>query len=303
MKRYLCILFLLFGCFIFGRDYASASGVARLVEAVYTGAGDFSAAYTNDVTASVQPYKYGTKELDRMHGLDLYDSEARWYDSLLGRTTTMDPLAEKYYSLSPYTWCAGNPVKFVDPDGNDVAVLHYEGQHIALLVSEDNKSWYYYSINGNNVYSFGSGTSCQSSQSSGDSSFSGGCNTNDVNVGPFESVSSFLDSDYNREHNGYNYDKAFVIKTTSKEAKIVADEFTRISNTNYSLNPFSPNHCGTAVQKSLETIGIETKSIDYHSIDPMINIYIPSQTNPYFPNSLYHNIVSQNKGSFVKQNR
>ena len=26
--------------------------------------------------ASVQPYKYGAKELDRMHGLDLYDSEA-----------------------------------------------------------------------------------------------------------------------------------------------------------------------------------------------------------------------------------
>ena len=71
-------------------------------------------------TASTQPYKYGTKELDRTNGLDLYDSEARWYDSLLGRTTTMDPLAEKYYSLSPYLWCAGNPVKFVDPDGKKV---------------------------------------------------------------------------------------------------------------------------------------------------------------------------------------
>ena len=71
-------------------------------------------------TPSVQPYKYGAKELDRTHGLDLYNSEARWYDSLLGRTTTMDPLAEKYYSLSPYLWCAGNPVKFVDPDGKKV---------------------------------------------------------------------------------------------------------------------------------------------------------------------------------------
>ena len=47
-------------------------------------------------TASTQPYKYGAKELDRTNGLDLYDSEARWYDSLLGRTTTMDQLAEKY---------------------------------------------------------------------------------------------------------------------------------------------------------------------------------------------------------------
>ena len=71
-------------------------------------------------TASAQPYKYGAKELDRTHGLDLYDSEARWYDSLIGRTSTMDPLAEKYYSLSPYLWCAGNPVRFVDPNGNYV---------------------------------------------------------------------------------------------------------------------------------------------------------------------------------------
>ena len=69
---------------------------------------------------SVQPYKYGAKELDRMHGLDLYDSEARWYDSLLGRTTTMDPLAEKYYSLSPYTWCAGNLERNIDEPGNVV---------------------------------------------------------------------------------------------------------------------------------------------------------------------------------------
>ena len=40
--------------------------------------------------------------------------------SLLGRTTTMDPLTEKYYSLSPYLWCAGNPVRFVDLDGKEV---------------------------------------------------------------------------------------------------------------------------------------------------------------------------------------
>ena len=39
--------------------------------------------------------------------------------SLLGRTTTMDPLTEKYYSLSPYLWCAGNPLKFIDPSGKE----------------------------------------------------------------------------------------------------------------------------------------------------------------------------------------
>lgn len=197
----------------------------------------------------------------------------------------------------------GNPVKFVDPDGNDVAVLYYNGEHIALLISQDNKSWYYYSINGNNVYSCGSGTTSPNSQKSGDSSFSGGGKTNDVHVGPFRSVSSFLNSDYNRKNNGYNYDKAFVIKTTSKEAKKVENTFNSISKTKYTLNPFCPNHCGTAVQKSLESIGIETKSTEFYTIDPMTNIYGTKKKDPYFPSLLFLNIVSQNKGYYVKQKK
>ena len=68
-------------------------------------------------TEGTQPYKYSTKELDRENGLDLYDSKARMYDPTIGRTPTLDPMAEKYYSMSPYLWCAGNPIKYVDPTG------------------------------------------------------------------------------------------------------------------------------------------------------------------------------------------
>ena len=67
----------------------------------------------------VQPYKYGTKEFDRQNGLDWYDSQARMYDPLLGRTPTMDPLSEKYYPISPYAWCAGNPINRIDKNGMD----------------------------------------------------------------------------------------------------------------------------------------------------------------------------------------
>ena len=51
------------------------------------------------------------------NSLDLYDSKARFYDSMIGRTTSQDPLAEKYYHLSPYLWCAANPIKFGDKNG------------------------------------------------------------------------------------------------------------------------------------------------------------------------------------------
>ena len=33
--------------------------------------------------------------------------------------TTPDPLADKYYSISPDAFCNNNPVNFVDPDGAD----------------------------------------------------------------------------------------------------------------------------------------------------------------------------------------
>ena len=68
-------------------------------------------------SSNVQPYKYNGKEAYSQQNLDLYDYGARLYDPLTARFTTSDPLCEKYYHISPYAYCAGNPVNFVDPDG------------------------------------------------------------------------------------------------------------------------------------------------------------------------------------------
>ena len=32
---------------------------------------------------------------------------------------SVDPMADKYPNISPYAYCAWNPVKLVDPDGRD----------------------------------------------------------------------------------------------------------------------------------------------------------------------------------------
>ena len=69
--------------------------------------------------ASSQRYKYNGKELDRTHGLDWYDYGARMYDPALARWMVPDPLAEKYYSVSPYSYCHDNPMNATDPDGRD----------------------------------------------------------------------------------------------------------------------------------------------------------------------------------------
>ena len=78
--------------------------------------------WNDNYQPSQQPYKYGGKEFIEIHGLDEYDSQARWYYPALMRTTTQDPLAEKYYDISPYAWCANNPVNLVDPDGRHISV-------------------------------------------------------------------------------------------------------------------------------------------------------------------------------------
>ena len=93
----------------------------------------------NDVTtgADVQTHKYNGKELDRMHGLDTYDYGARNYDAALGQFTTMDPLCEKYYHISPYAYCGGNPVNRVDPDGRTVVADSLAQQNIINTLTEE----------------------------------------------------------------------------------------------------------------------------------------------------------------------
>ena len=73
--------------------------------------------YTKNFGRDEQPYLYNGKEFIEAHGLNEYDSQARMYYAPIMRTTTMDPLAEKYYHISPYAWCGNNPIGFVDPEG------------------------------------------------------------------------------------------------------------------------------------------------------------------------------------------
>ena len=66
---------------------------------------------------SVQPYRHTGHEMQAMHGLNWIDNGARMRSVNLPIFTTPDPLAEKYYNISPYAWCGNNPVNRIDPTG------------------------------------------------------------------------------------------------------------------------------------------------------------------------------------------
>ena len=71
---------------------------------------------------NTQPYKYNGKEFDTKKGLNWYDYGARHYDAALGRFTTNDRFAEKYYSMSPYQYGANSPVVNIDVNGDSIRI-------------------------------------------------------------------------------------------------------------------------------------------------------------------------------------
>ena len=79
--------------------------------------GNGAVAVADALDETLQPYRFNGKESQSFAGLPYLDYGARFYHPQSTRWTTMDPLAEKYYFLSPYAYCSGNPVNFVDPDG------------------------------------------------------------------------------------------------------------------------------------------------------------------------------------------
>ena len=93
------------------RVVVDEEGTVEEVNHYYPFGGVFSS------TGDAQPYKYNGKELDRKGGLDWYDYGARYYDAALGRWHVVDPMAEEYYSISPYEYCNNSPIIYIDPTG------------------------------------------------------------------------------------------------------------------------------------------------------------------------------------------
>ena len=65
-------------------------------------------------------YTFSAKEKDSETGLSYFGS--RYYSSDLSVWLSVDPQASKYPSLSPYVYCANNPVRVVDPDGEEIVI-------------------------------------------------------------------------------------------------------------------------------------------------------------------------------------
>ncbi len=72
-------------------------------------------------TYSTDNYRYGIQGKEKDNDIkgsgNSYNFGARILDPRVGRWLSTDPISDKYPSLSPYNYCANNPIMFVDPDG------------------------------------------------------------------------------------------------------------------------------------------------------------------------------------------
>jgi RHS repeat-associated protein len=153
-----------------------------------------------------QPYRFTSKELDKQNGLNWYDFGARWYDVAgVPMWTSVDPLAEKYYNVSPYAYCNNNPVMFIDPDGRDGIISIY-GNNITISA---------------NVYLYGTGA------------------TKTVLQQMQDDVNNIWGKNYSVEHEGKSYNVSFDINLSLYDGEeknnplIIADSWNPYSRNNY----------------------------------------------------------------------
>ena len=77
----------------------------------------FGLTFNSYTSGTENLYKFTGKE--EQQETEWYDFGARMYDPALARWQVVDPLAEKYYSSSPYNYVDGNPISRIDPNGMD----------------------------------------------------------------------------------------------------------------------------------------------------------------------------------------
>ena len=97
---------------------------------LYAPFGEITTEYNANFGYNVLPkYSFNAKELDEETGMYYY--EARYYKPPV--FTSRDPMFEKYFWMTPYAYCANNPVKYVDPTGMKIWIVGEDGNEIEYI--------------------------------------------------------------------------------------------------------------------------------------------------------------------------
>ena len=85
-------------------------------------------------------YTFSGKERDEETGFSYFG--ARYYNSDYSIWLSIDPMSDKYPSISPYAYCGDNPVKLVDQDGKEIGdYYNIYGNYIGTDGIDDGKKY------------------------------------------------------------------------------------------------------------------------------------------------------------------
>lgn len=101
-------------------------------------------------TAATNRWHFSGKENQGVDfDLPFTDFGARLYAPTFGRWIVPDPASEKYYDISPYAYCANDPVNLVDPDGESTWVAQQEDGTYKVIggdLEDDDLNIYVYEL-------------------------------------------------------------------------------------------------------------------------------------------------------------
>jgi hypothetical protein len=150
------------------------------------------------------------------------------------RFLTQDPLAEKYYQLSPYSYTSNNPIRFVDPDGCEIMLPGDEKAQQAYVSMLHNSTGNNYEIKDNKLSLIGS-----------DDNFKGTKSESLINT-----VQKGIDSKdvFTLSLTGSNGDDKSVFIDSYTEAKIDVSDLSKLGETSTALQGAAIGHFLNEVQ-------------------------------------------------------
>lgn len=146
-----------------GKNTMSESGILRVYFDTFSSKNEYGVTFINNYSQSCSVDFRGCssngKEKDYESGFHYYGARYYWSEVLTG-WLSVDPMMNKYPSISPYAYCTWNPVKLVDPDGRAVIPTNALKENSSVLMffrsAEQNSVFRYilrrYYSNQSNVY-------------------------------------------------------------------------------------------------------------------------------------------------------